>query len=924
MVALLLLFSSANQPTISQVPFAGSFGTSIPYSPNATTYSFGWGGDAIPVTHENDTVFQKFWLNEGMRSSLSAGSSFWVENATGSTTSCTVPWEARLVSLFALADKYGVTISIQVPPALTNYGDPTPKTSGYAYLATNGYKNQLTTYNRFGQVAYGYLRPDTPLLSNQIYNDLIAMNQCFGRYKSWVGISQSYNSADHGGYDWSGPALGNAGEGTHGMGTATIHNWLRSPFFYTPGGNDTATYNLVTDLPKVSPTSVYNNINAYHQQEFNEFLAWNDYNQVQLALNHFKAHTGRALVYVDYDHEGIDRIYGFSPDLVKTLFSNITSVVLSGSELCEVNQSSCISSIMSSLNPGLANDETYMFTPGQCSVTGIDVSKQTLHNYMFLYAYMGAMNAQLQVDSSQTSCSGLQNTGSNEFTLLSSYGVILNRMNNIGSFFGVENPRAPRILLVYQATGANANVGAGAAQFLASANFNVTITNDMNLTGIALSQYNTVLYRPYPGMTGGATGGVLTPYATAAVSKFVSGGGGLVSIPGNINALWSSSSWNKNWSSVFGVRASTLTGYLSGGAISVGQPGSPLLVPYGATVTSGGYLPGSAGGSSTGTLVYSPTTSSVNVVISSSNLGPEVWTNTYGLGKVVMLPGGSSLSTLYGMSSFDAYWTLVENALSFASNNGASGPAIWYPTFLGGTLHEPWDQSTMYSILGSTGNGVLVWLFTNKTGGDAISIRLNGPSFGISTNGWVEVDARDWNVLASGTGSVVSITATLPSKGWLPVYILSKAGSGQFLYSNLKYAQSNVGSNSVRYTFSGPAQFSSWAIVQLAAAPSSVVSSNTGKLAQYSTLTALNRTVVGMSWNGKSWQNLTQSGWYYDSPNGLLYVHFRSGSTTSITVGLSSILTTRSPAVFLLALGPIPSMHGTTFKRKSRPSEAEG
>jgi hypothetical protein len=832
----------------------------------------------MPTTGESSNTFEQYWVNEAMMTSLNAGSSLWIENATGSQTSCTVPWVESGISLLSLAQTYGMTVAIQLPAALTDYGN-----SNYASLATNDYTNGLTTYNKDGQVAQGYVRVDTPLLSEQIYSDLLAMYNCFGQYSSWIGISQSSNAADLGGFDWYGSPGGPAGAGMHSMGSATIHDFLEDPEFYIPAGNDSATYNMATKEPKVSTLSVFYNINAYHLQQFNNFLSWEDYNQVQLALNLFYQHTGKRLVYIDYDHEGVDRIYNFPPSQVPALFNNITSVVLSGSQPCRPDSDTCVSSIMGNVNPSVGADTSFMFSPGQCSVDHQDATKQLLFDYMYLYPYSGAMTTGFQVDSTSTSCSGLENVKSNEFNVFSTFGSVLNRMDDVGSFYGVDNPSAPRVLLVYQSSGSDANLGGEVAQMLASADIDVMVTTDMNLTGIQLSEYNAILYRPYTGFDG--NGGVLTSYAANAVNSYVKSGGGFVEIPSTLNAFWSASYWNTYFSGMFGVKANLIGGLLSGGTISVSQPSNEILKPYGSAVLAGGYEPGLAGGLVTGTLTYSSPASSVTTIIKSSLLGPEVWTNSYGSGRVVMLPGGSPLSNDYGFSSYDAYWTLVANAIMYAAKDDSLIPVLSYPSFQGGSLHESWDQSTMYSILGTPGKGVLAWFFTNKTSGDSISLELNAKDYGISTNGWIAIDTYDWAVVGQGTGGTIDLNVKIPF-GWYPVYIFNKGSSGAALYSNAKLLTSKTSSTADTYQLTNTQGSSSWLVIQLSGAPTSATASTSGTISKISTLGSLATTTIGEHWTGSAWQSLTQTGWYYDSTNDLLYVHYEGGSQATITVDI--------------------------------------
>ena len=70
--------------------------------------------------------------------------------------------------------------------------------------------------------------------------------------------------------------------------------------------------------------------------------------------------------------------------------------------------------------------------------------------------------------------------------------------------------------------------------------------------------------------------------------------------------------------------------------------------------------------------------------------------------------------------------------------------------------------------------------------------------------------------------------------------------------------------------------FSAWAIIRSDSHPVGVTANNTGIMPEYLTLKALNQTIVGMHWTGNAWQNLTQTGWFWDANHSLLYLHFQT------------------------------------------------
>src|SRR2546427_10218531 len=87
---------------------------------------------------------------------------------------------------------------------------------------------------------------------------------------------------------------------------------------------------------------------------------------------------------------------------------------------------------------------------------------------------------------------------------------------------------------------------------------------------------------------------------------------------------------------------------------------------------------------------------------------------------------------------------------------------------------------------------------------------------------------------------------------------------------------SQAGVQTVKYHYRGLNLFSGWAIINAFSSPLSVTANTTGVIPQYPTLAALNKTIIGMHWTGKTWQNLTQTGWYWDANHSLLYLHFQT------------------------------------------------
>ncbi|MEM0117510.1 MAG: carboxypeptidase-like regulatory domain-containing protein [Conexivisphaerales archaeon] len=205
------------------------------------------------------------------------------------------------------------------------------------------------------------------------------------------------------------------------------------------------------------------------------------------------------------------------------------------------------------------------------------------------------------------------------------------------------------------------------------------------------------------------------------------------------------------------------------------------------------------------------------------------------------------------------------------------------------------DPSTGVTVLGGKGAPLLLWFYTNSTSGDRATINLNLNNYNIGQNGWIAVSALDWSVVGRGSGTSFGLSINIPSQGWNPVYVFNTStASISLLYTNLRLNISNLTQNSAEYFLTGPHAFSGWAILHVASKPQAVTSSNSGQIPEYQTLQSLNSSHIGMFWNGNSWSNRTETGWYYDTNNQLLYVHFVGDNAVTLTVTLGNTSQTGS------------------------------
>jgi len=244
----------------------------------------------------------------------------------------------------------------------------------------------------------------------------------------------------------------------------------------------------------------------------------------------------------------------------------------------------------------------------------------------------------------------------------------------------------------------------------------------------------------------------------------------------------------------------------------------------------------------------------------------------------------------------DSYMTLLTNAVLYAAHQDSLIPAVWTTTY---TTTQPWNQ-IVYSIDGSVGHPLL-WVSSNSSSSQVFDVHLNAAFYGI-TGSWIAVDMQNMSVIASGSGSDIHIRATVKAFDWLPIYIISRPGNLQPVYSTASMTSSSVSSSGGQYATSGRHDASSWLVLSMASPPTSVTSSKSSEpLPAYSTLSALNSSKIGeyctsIASGGRcnTFTYLNQQGWYYDSTNSLLYVHFQQGSPAMIEVSLSQSSSTTS------------------------------
>ena len=111
-----------------------------------------------------------------------------------------------------------------------------------------------------------------------------------------------------------------------------------------------------------------------------------------------------------------------------------------------------------------------------------------------------------------------------------------------------------------------------------------------------------------------------------------------------------------------------------------------------------------------------------------------------------------------------------------------------------------------FSVDGSPGKPVLLWLSSNDSASSSFSINLNACFYGISTQGWIAINMLNMQVVAKGTGSDIQISTTVPAYSWDPIYIMNDTPSSsnlQPLYTTASILSSSSSGSSASFSLSG-------------------------------------------------------------------------------------------------------------------------
>ncbi len=794
----------------------------------------------------------------------------WQSGANTATSE--VQFSSRVDTRLDLYDKYGLSVFFNVP--LSAYGVGPQWTTSVVEA-----RPVLETLDKNGlpMSSMGYIRVDHPEFADQLLQDMMQLYSYYGHHPSWTGFTDIGGWASDLGYYWGiGPPTGpNNQRPTFMLGRESIINFANSAYC----GDGSSQESKCSHLASIAsdPALAYENIVKYHQKferGGNSFNNWASYNQIQFlkgfdnAIQRLNTATGKNFQF---------GVWPFDPYMTEEDFDMPTLIYGSGHNYCPTfppDKPHFSDAALGSLKVG-TNPHINQWSTGisNCLAGGGDILD--FHLRMTL-PFAGGEPMTFGISQPTSPEFGNEVPGSTIYGPLQKYGQMLNRMQDVGTYFGSNSGKVKVLVL----GGWRSNT----PQFLTPA-LDITMSGEGSSKTLIepeitrygdFSQFDVIVIPPGPGKQ------PLSGALQSRIATFVQNGGGLVQTGGRYQA--------GNLDNVMGF----ISGGSKTGTVEIVAPNHVIFEPYNAVdiVSQINY-----------NAVFSTPVNGQNpsVLLRDASGGAVMFTNTFGTGRSAFVPyagdwatvgGAGDVNGLFGGqfgnngggSPRDSYIVILTNAILWAANQDQQIPAWWYDSPNGWKEQQLWSDKTYYSILGSPGKPPLAWFFTDSNTPDNVQIHLDASFFGVDSSSWVAISALNWEVVNDGSGEDIFLDVQVPARGWNPVYILERGRNLTPLYTNVNLLSGQVSSNSAEYTLDGPHGFSSWLILQSDLEPSSVSASNTGLISRMQSLEQLDQTIIGMNWDGSSLKDLTETGWYWDSSNQLLYIHFRQESEVTIDV----------------------------------------
>jgi len=167
---------------------------------------------------------------------------------------------------------------------------------------------------------------------------------------------------------------------------------------------------------------------------------------------------------------------------------------------------------------------------------------------------------------------------------------------------------------------------------------------------------------------------------------------------------------------------------------------------------------------------------------------PDLTVNSSSLGVLGESPEVSILIHPYGAGEFYFVWfssshpSQVSDSTILLSNIIAKSNALPDPIWYGPNL-SPQD-SLVFTVRGTEGGPILVWLTNTGIQNATFAIHLNGSYYGLASS-WKTMNLNNLEVV-NGSGSDIVVSGKLPPNSWLPVFIVSFPSAALIEYSSVQ------------------------------------------------------------------------------------------------------------------------------------------
>ncbi len=146
---------------------------------------------------------------------------------------------------------------------------------------------------------------------------------------------------------------------------------------------------------------------------------------------------------------------------------------------------------------------------------------------------------------------------------------------------------------------------------------------------------------------------------------------------------------------------------------------------------------------------------------------------------------------------------------------------------------------------------------------------------------------------------LLAIVAAAVSLALASALVLSQTTHGEHVSTTTTKSTSlsaSFAASAATYVTNSAPNSSEWLIVQSISSPLSVSTNNTGAVPEYTNLAALNQTKIGIycvsvdqSGSCAEFKQYLQTGWFWDSSDKILYIHYVGGRDVKISVSTQNV-----------------------------------